>query len=93
MSYELRTPNGTYIKGTLETITGVAMISIEGANPNGTFAYDYEGETDIDWNSQTTVENDKGTVFVDDDGDQWSGDQLVLVEGEWSGNTFEEYEE
>ncbi len=76
---ELMAPNGTAIVGTLEA--NVTMwAGIDGVRlDHSAITYDHEGGTEVDWNDQQTVKVGGRTVFVDDDGDWWTEDQLVCV--------------
>lgn len=82
----LYAPNGKLIVGTLERIYGVAGIIVTGPrNPaTGEFQFDYDGETDVDWNSQETELTTCATTetthraFVDADGVSWPENQLTL---------------
>ena len=69
-----KSPTGSPIVGTLETIVGIGMI--KGIDVDGT--PDYVGETDIFWDDQITVVRDGKIIFVDDDGDEWTFDQLTV---------------
>jgi len=67
------------IQGTLETVRGVAYI----ANPrmeNGKIAFDYEGGTKIWWDEQETVKEDGQRMFVDAEGNEYTEDELVVIE-------------
>ena len=71
-----KSPTGSKIVGTLETIPGICRlvdISDDGR-------VDYLGGTDILWDAQETVTRDGKTVFVDEGGDEWTFDQLTKEE-------------
>lgn len=89
--YQLFSPNGTHIQGTKEQLTGKAVIGyVEGRNPDGTFNFEYVGETVVWWDEQRTVERDGKRIFVDETGDEFTEDQLELREGEWINDEFME---
>jgi hypothetical protein len=73
---EYKSPNGAYIKGTLETLSGVALIN--GIDESG--EPEHCGETEIYWDEQKTVERDGKPVYVDTEGSEWTFDQLTKVE-------------
>ncbi len=57
---------GTEPRGTVETVSGCALFSEE----NGT--YDWDGETDVWWDEQRTVEDKDGRVqLIDRQGHTW----------------------
>lgn len=68
--------DGTRITGSLERLYGIAQILDfdDKGEPN------YEGTTDVDWNSQETVMRDGERVFIDDDGDEYLEGQCKLVD-------------
>jgi hypothetical protein len=67
-------PNGKQIIGTAETVLATARIA--GIDPD-TQEPEYEGGTEIHWDTQKTVERGGKIIFVCVDGDQWTFDQLV----------------
>ena len=74
-------PNGKRVVGTLETLQGVANINGVTVDADGKLEVEYAGETTIDWNSQTSVRNNRNKrIFVDEDGGTWSEVKLVLKE-------------
>lgn len=83
MAY-LRSPAGTRITGTLETVPGTCGITDEiGRNFDGTFNIDFDGTgTDICWDAQETVMREGQRVFVDADGTEFLERTLELVEGD-----------
>lgn len=81
-------PTGSPIIGTKELIPGVALV----ASISETGEPEYEGETDVDWDGQRTVKRDGKILFVDDDGEQWTFDQLTKVEDDEDGEDDESEE-
>jgi hypothetical protein len=75
-------PNGCEIKGTLETLSGVALTLELSRSADGTVTFEYEGETKIWWDEQKTVRRHGKAVFVDTEGNEWTEDQLVPAEAE-----------
>jgi len=70
-------PDNTEIVGTLEKLTGRASIS--GISETG--EPQWAGDTEVFWDEQQTVTNDKDQlIFLDEDGDQYTFDQLVFKE-------------
>ena len=77
----LRAPNGAEIVGTVENLRGIAGLLLDTitVDPDtGRLTFQYEGETTIQWNSQTTVTKDGIRVFEDEFGTQWLETQLVV---------------
>jgi hypothetical protein len=67
-------PKGALITGTLETVRCRALIA--GIEADGT-PY-YAGETEVFWDEQKTVCNEKDQIiFLCEDGLEWTFDQLT----------------
>lgn len=80
----LYAPNGQLIVGTLERVSGVALI-LEGTSSraaDGTLNFEYAGDTEIWWEEQKTVTRKGKRVFICEGGDEWTEDQLSLVEAD-----------
>lgn len=81
---KLCAPNGKRIIGTSEILKGIAFIMNEGNTVTetepGTFTFEYEGSTDVDWNSQETATDDGERIFVDEDRSIWLERDLVIME-------------
>jgi hypothetical protein len=77
-------PDGTPITGTLERLSGEALVDPESFSrkEDGTLVYDHAGETVVFWDGQETEKRGGKVVFVDDGGDEWTEDQIVLSEDE-----------
>jgi hypothetical protein len=71
---EYVSPTGSLIVGTLERLAGKALLS--GINPE-TGEPNYDGETEIFWDDQCTVYRGNKMVFLDENGAEWTFDQLV----------------
>lgn len=72
-------PNGLDIVGTLETCPGIAQILYNSFTRNGTsLNFDYAGGTDYYYDDQKTIVRKGQRIFLDDDGNEWSEDQLTL---------------
>ena len=81
---KLVAPNGRDITGTVENIpyceAGLVNRGIF-KNKDGTYDFDYSGDTEVNWDGQYTVKNRRGSrLFYDEDGNVWSEKQLKLVE-------------
>lgn len=75
MAKQYLSPTGSEIIGTLERLIGRAEIS--GIQDDGTPKY--AGETEVFWDDQTSVLRDGKRVFLDEDGAEWTFDQLKPV--------------
>lgn len=75
-------PNGLKIVGTLEHIPATSPITLDSFSreEDGKIAFSHVGGTEIYWNEQKTLTRNGLTVFVDEDGEEWTEDQLVLRE-------------
>ncbi|MHC2249951.1 hypothetical protein [Bradyrhizobium elkanii] len=76
---EYVSPTGSPIKGTKELLTGRCGIS--GIEDDGTPVHDGDG-TVIFYDDQVTETKDGKTVFLDDNGAEWTFDQLTPVDEE-----------
>ena len=68
-------PEGHDIIGTLEVIEGVARAEIS-LTRNRRLKVEFQGETDIDWNSQTTKTQKGERLFVCSQRKVWSERQV-----------------
>jgi hypothetical protein len=77
----LISPEGTRIIGTLERLSGRAEIVPDSfrANPQGGFAFEYEGTTEVFWDGQETEVWDGERVFLDEEGNEFTEHTLWLV--------------
>ena len=69
-------PTGSPIVGTLENLVGRAEIT--GISPTG--EPEHAGETTIFWDDQKTVTRGGKIVFLDEDGGEWTFDELVSAD-------------
>lgn len=67
------------IVGTLERLTGIARVR-SAARVGGRLELHYAGGTDVDWDTQVTVYDGIGRVFVDENGERVSADNVLLEE-------------
>lgn len=78
-------PNNLEITGTLEVVTGRALITFcepgeEREETEGCLSFCFDGETEIFWNEQRTERTDEGLrIFLDDEGGQWTEKDVSLV--------------
>ncbi len=70
-------PNGSPICGSAEFV--LATASISSINADGTPVYD-GGGTEIHWDTQKQFTRDGKPLFVDEDGAEWTFDQLTVIE-------------
>ncbi|TYO65469.1 hypothetical protein FXV83_16165 [Bradyrhizobium hipponense] len=75
---EYVSPTGSPILGTLEKLTGRAEIM--GIDDNGEPVY--QGGTEIFYDDQVTATKDGKMIFLDENGAEWTFDQLQPVEAE-----------
>jgi hypothetical protein len=71
-----QSPKGDAIVGTVETLQATALII--GINDDG--SPEWQGSTEIDWDSQATTMNGDKFVYICDVGEEWTFDQLTAVE-------------
>ncbi|WP_051134040.1 hypothetical protein [Methylocystis sp. ATCC 49242] len=71
-----KSPTGSLIIGTSEIIPGIALIY--GISETG--EPEYVGETKLYWDAQHPETRDGKTLFLDEDGQEWTFDQLVKEE-------------
>jgi hypothetical protein len=74
---QYKAPSGSRIIGTLERLLGRAELS--GIYDDGT--PEYQGRTEIFWEAGGTVTKDGKIVFLDEDGAEWTFDQLEKIDG------------
>lgn len=73
-------PNGKRILGTLERLEARADIE-DGSffrDESGEMRFEWEGYTEVFWDSQRTLDRKGKVIFLDDDGDEWTAEQLTL---------------
>lgn len=80
---EFVSPQGNEITGVLEKIPGIASINIESASlEDGCLQFDYAGDTELQWEKHEIVRQDGQRVFVDDDDNEFTEDQLHYIDPE-----------
>lgn len=73
-------PDGYELRGTAETVPGIAL-----AVPvlkNGAIVPDYDGETAVSWDDQVTLREDGEDLWICDRGDSHKVSTLVLADEE-----------
>lgn len=76
------TPKGKPILGTLEKMEARADI-VRGSwkRTRKGLVFEHSGYTEVFWESQETAKNRRGkTLFLDEDGNEWPEDKLILKE-------------
>ena len=81
-------PNGLKITGTLEKMKGRARITFRpqdeadpGDEREGRLCFSWDGQTEVFWDEQKTVANEKGQrIFLDEEGNQWTEDDITFEE-------------
>jgi hypothetical protein len=81
----------TKLDGTKESVPGVATV-LSAARPVGgstDWDIDHDG-TDVDWDGQKTLVDKQGNIrWVDEDGDEHSGAQVIFLPDEFDGEIDE----
>lgn len=72
-----KAPNGKPITSVLETI--LCRAHINGISEDGA-CVQYAGSTDVFWDEQKPVLKEGNLLFLDEDGEEWTFDQLVIDE-------------
>lgn len=84
---KLQSPDGVDIIGTVEKIpyaTAIIInegVTVDSEKPEGRrYQFDYEGTTEINWDSQVTLHDENGQALYEDElGREWPENQLRLV--------------
>ncbi|BAR61917.1 hypothetical protein NK6_8770 [Bradyrhizobium diazoefficiens] len=82
MAREYVSPTGSPILGTLERLTGRAEIT--GIEDNGEPVY--QGGTEIFYDDQVTATQDGKMIFLDENGAEWTFDQLTPADDSEEGD-------
>lgn len=77
----LRCPDGHEILGTLEIIQGRADVYFY-RQEDGSIGYDFEGGTEMFWDSSTTASLNGNSVFLCRDGGEWTLDECIVDDAE-----------
>ncbi len=80
--YAINKETGASIEGTAETVPGKALTQRDSfeRGKDGRITWEYAGDTKVYWDGQETIEREGKTVFVDENGDEITEDQVELVE-------------
>ncbi len=77
--YEAFAPNGLKIIGTYDVLYAVANTNSFKRSSAGTVEPEYEGESEILWNSQSTDRDENNmALYVDSSGNVWPEDKLTF---------------
>ena len=74
-------PTGVLIIGTREVVYGTCGI-VPGSfsRKDGEITVEYDGNgTELDWDGQESFQIDGKTVYLDENGHEWTEDQLSLI--------------
>lgn len=73
-----QSPTGAEIVGTSDQLlaTDITGIDPETGEP------EYEGSTEIHWDTQVTLTRDRKRLFIDDSGEEWTFDELEMIDEE-----------
>jgi|ERR1051326_8512843 hypothetical protein len=78
-------PTGSPIVGSADWVPGNALIE-EGSwkwLPDGSFDFEWVGETVLCWDGQYTRARDGKDLYVDEDGEEWTADEIRLVANDY----------
>ena len=77
----LYAPNGVKITGTRELVPATSAIE-DGSvvKTEAGYGFQFVGQTDLDWDNQTTEVINGQQIYVDEDGEEWPEDQLEYRE-------------
>lgn len=78
MSKSYISPNGSPIIGTSDVVS--CRAEILGIEDDG--SPEYRGEIEVFWDEQKTLEREGKILFLDEDGCEWTFDQLSVEEEE-----------
>lgn len=71
MNYRALAPNGRPIVASLEKLLAEAEITHFYMGDNGSMVPEYEGTTNISWDTQEAVTEDGFCLYLDDQGNTW----------------------
>lgn len=82
---------GEFATGVYENILGTALMSVD----EDTGEFDFSGETDVSWDSQESVTNDKGEVELTCGGHSWwsaelPDDAVQVIAERWTSSNSDE---
>ncbi len=73
-------PTGALIVGSADWVPANALIE---GHPDGSVDFEGVGETVLWWDGQYTNERDGEDLYVDEDGEEWTADEIRLVEDDY----------
>jgi hypothetical protein len=78
-------PTGALIVGSADWVPGNALIEERSWKrlPDGSLDFEWVGETVLCWDGQYTKERDGKDLYVDEDGEEWTADEVRLVEDDY----------
>ena len=76
-AYTVHAPDGKEIVGTLEQVFGIARITSVVQNEEDVEVI-YDGQTDIDWNTQKSMTMFGERLYLDEDQRVWREDEIVF---------------
>ncbi len=78
-------PTGAPIVGSSDWVPGNALIEERSWKrlPDGSVDFEWVGETVLCWDGQYTNERDGEDLYVDEDGEEWTADEIRLVEDDY----------
>ncbi len=79
-------PEGNEIIGTLDVVRGTARADVA-LGANGTLNIEYQGETEVDWDSQETKTEDGERLFVCSQRKVWRENEVVRATQPKGGNS------
>lgn len=78
---KVTSPSGSPIIGTNDLVRATAYIE-DGSFRflDGKLDFEFIGDSDVDWDSQSTTRINGERTFVDEEGDVWLESQLIITE-------------
>lgn len=80
--FKATAPNGKAIIGTVETLQAVAHLVAVTRGEGGELEVEYDGSTDIEWDTQATLRRDGERIFLDEEHNEWKESDLTFTPSE-----------
>jgi hypothetical protein len=73
-------PNGERIVGVIESVLGCANVQCVHLNDKGEREIEYAGGTKIFWDTQQPLDDERGRLWIDENGVEWPESDLKWEE-------------